>query len=208
MVNKSLTASLRARGCDAVGLCLGDGGALQVSQVTDSQLGFVGEVTGGDALLWRELLASSRVPVIASIGYSSDGSLLNVNADDAAAGAASALGAHALLLVTDTHGVLDADGSVIPVLDHAAAQALQASGVMHGGMVPKVRGALAAADRVGSHAQAVVRIVHWSDLNTALAGESVGTAILPAGASEPMGEPSDPSDLVSRRPRPVERATA
>jgi acetylglutamate kinase len=210
LVNKSLTASLRAHGCNAVGLCLGDGGALQVTKVAQSELGFVGEVTGGDARLWSELLASGRVPVIASIGFANDGLLLNVNADDAAAGAARALNAHALLLVTDTHGVLDAAGAVIPSLDQAAAQALQDAGVIHGGMVPKVRGALAAAERVGSTANAVVRIVHWSDLNRALSGEPVGTAILSTCTAQTCGgaETSGAADTASRRPRPVERATA
>lgn len=176
MVNKQLVASLRLAGCDAVGLCLGDGGALDVVPDANAALGFVGQVVGGAGALWLEILANGRMPVVASIGIGPDGALLNVNADDAGVGVATAVDAQTLVLVTDTKGVLDADGVVIPSLDGAAAEALKASGVIIGGMVPKVRSALEAADRFG----APVRIVHWTDLAAALAGNSVGTSVLPS----------------------------
>lgn len=176
LVNKQLVASLRLAGCDAVGLCLGDGGALDVVSHANPELGFVGQVVGGAGALWMELLTNGRVPVVASIGIGPDGALLNVNADDAGVGVAMAVDAQTLVLVTDTKGVLDAEGVVIPSLDAATAEALKVSGVIVGGMVPKVRSALEAAERFG----APVRIVHWTDLASALTGASVGTSVLPS----------------------------
>ena len=75
-----------------------------------------------------------------------DGVICNVNADDAAAALAGALGAH-LVLLTDTDGVWDADGQRIPTLSVAASERLIDEGVIAGGMVPKVRCALRAIGR-------------------------------------------------------------
>ncbi len=184
--NKSFTAALRSEGCNAVGLCLGDGGAAIVERHPDAALGCVGLVTGGTGDLWRELLAAGRTPVVSSIGFSAAGELLNVNADDAALGAALAVGASALVLVTDTPGVLDADGAAIPFLDEPLAQSAIESGIIHSGMVPKVNAALQAAGQLS----APVRIVHFSQISEALASSAghVGTTVS-SKRLRPMGSP-------------------
>ncbi|MCB1282433.1 MAG: acetylglutamate kinase, partial [Salinibacterium sp.] len=160
---------------------LGDGGALEVSQTSVAELGRVGTVTGGDAGLWKDLLASGRTPVVASIGLDTAGTLLNVNADDAALGAAIAVGARGLVLVTDTAGVLDADREVIGELTAERAEALIESGTIHSGMIPKVAAALAAAEQLG----APVHIVPACGLGSALAGEPIGTVVMPPSRSRP-----------------------
>ncbi len=187
-VNKSFTAALRTAGCDAVGLCLGDGGAVIVERHPDPALGCVGLVAGGTGDLWRELLASGRTPVVSSIGFSATGALLNVNADDAALGAALAVSAVALVLVTDTAGVLDSQGAVMPFLDEQLAATSIGSGIIHSGMVPKVNAALQAAGQLS----APVRIVHFSQISEALASSAghVGTTVSskrlrPSGSPEP-----------------------
>lgn len=186
--NKSFTAALQAAGCNAVGLCLGDGGAVAVERHPDATLGCVGLAAGGTGGLWRELLAAGRTPVVSSIGFSAAGELLNVNADDAALGAALAVNATSLVLVTDTQGVLDAQGAVMPFLDADLAKRLIEAGIIHGGMVPKVNAALQAAARLN----APVRIVRFSQLSAALAPSTahVGTTVTtkrlrPTGSPEP-----------------------
>jgi acetylglutamate kinase len=71
---------------------------------------------------------------------------LNINADDAAEGLAAALGARALLLLSDVPGVLGKDGGVIPEIDPVDVDDLVADGTVSGGMEAKVRAAVRASD--------------------------------------------------------------
>jgi acetylglutamate kinase len=92
------------------------------------------------------------VPVVAPLARDADGIVCNVNADDAAAGIAAGLGARQLVLLTDVDGVRDASGGRLDALTVGEAEQLIASGVIAGGMVPKVRAALAALGWDGAEA--------------------------------------------------------
>jgi len=181
MINKSLVTSINQAGGKGVGLCLGDGGleGIITSKATHYSFdpGMVGEVTGaGNAGLLRLLLREGYFPVVSSIGISTLDGFLNVNADDAAAGVAMCLKAHALVLLTDVPGVLDGQKQVIPTLNQEEIDGLIASGVISGGMVPKVRAALGASKRSG----APVHILSGNDPASLLGwarGERVGTRI-------------------------------
>ena len=141
LANKRLVAALRAHGIDAVGLSALDGGTVQAKRHTHSAtLGEVGEVAAVDPALVLALLASGRMPVLASLGDDGQGALLNLNADDVAAAIAAALPAGDLLLLSDTPGLV-LDGQVVRSLDGAAlARALGRPDVT-GGMRPKLRAA-------------------------------------------------------------------
>lgn len=152
-VNKGLVATVNAAGGRAVGLCLGDGNAIRTEKTTRFSFdpGLVGDVLpGGDPALLRTLLREKFLPVMSSIGIDSQGRMLNVNADDAAAGIASLLGASALVLMTDVPGILGADKQVIREIDAAGIEKLIESGVIHGGMIPKTRAAAATARMCGA----------------------------------------------------------
>jgi acetylglutamate kinase len=171
LVNGELVAALRSLGADAVGLTGVDGGLL-VSQ-RNLELGRVATVTGARPTLAYALLAAQLLPVIAPLALDEEGQICNVNADDAAAGLAGALHAR-LVLLTDTDGILAADGQPIRTLDELGAEQLISEGVIKGGMLPKVRGALAVlrsggsevviAD--GSQAHAVTRALTDLDFGT------------------------------------------
>jgi acetylglutamate kinase len=109
--------------------------------------GFVGEVTMADTTGVRALLDQETVPVITPLGTGSDGQLYNVNADEAAGAIARALKARKLVFLSDVPGLL-ADpkdpSSLIPTLRVAEVKKLIADGVISGGMIPKVGGALKA----------------------------------------------------------------
>lgn len=182
-VNSTLVALLLARGSSAVGLSLADGStaAARVSTKYDFDPGCVGEITGGNPRLIQTLLRAGYLPVVSSIATTCDGNLLNINADDAAAQLATLVGATALIFLTDVAGVLDSDGALIESLNEAEIESRIAQGVIHGGMIPKVRGALATAHAIG----APVIITAWRDptlLTRLVAGQRVGTAILPTGS--------------------------
>jgi acetylglutamate kinase len=141
VVNTELVATLRADGADAIGLSGVDGGLLVAARLPG--LGRVASVTGARSELLEILLAARALPVIAPLALDETGVICNVNADDAAAGLAGALGAR-LVLLTDTDGVRGADGRRIATLDVDESERLIAGGVIAGGMVPKVRCALRA----------------------------------------------------------------
>jgi acetylglutamate kinase len=142
VVNSELVAALRDEGCDAVGLSGVDGGLLIGRRLPD--VGLVATVTGVRRDLIDSLLVAGQVPVVAPLARDEDGVVCNVNADDAAAGLAAGLGARQLVLMTDVDGVRDAAGRKLDSVDAAQAEALIADGTIRGGMVPKVRAALAA----------------------------------------------------------------
>lgn len=135
VINAELVAILRSAGADAVGLSGVDGGLLVAERIPS--LGRVATVTGARGALLATLLAAGALPVMAPLALDQDGVICNVNADDAAAGLAGALGAR-LILLTDTDGVRGADGQRIARLTDRETEALIASGVISGGMVPKV----------------------------------------------------------------------
>ncbi len=180
-VNKALTGLIQSCGVPAVGLCLGDGRTCTTvkAQGFGFDPGRVGEVTDGDPTLLHAILDSGCLPVIAPIGFDEAGLPLNVNADDAAGAIVAIVGAAALVLLTDVPGVLDESGNVVGQLGPDDVERLIQEGVIHGGMIPKVRGAQKAAQ--AANAPAIIASWTNADALTRLArGQSVGTQILPA----------------------------
>jgi len=179
LVNAELVAALRGLGADAVGLTGIDGGLLDCRR--QPALGRVATVQGARPSLLYALFAAGMLPVIAPLAQDEKGEVCNVNADDVAAGLAGALHAR-LVLLTDTDGVRDAAGRPIRALDEPAAERLIADGVIDGGMLPKVRGALAALRSGGSEvviadggaAQALQRALENGSFGTRLRLSSAG----------------------------------
>ena len=150
VVNSELVAALRDAGCDAVGLSGVDGGLLIGQRLPD--VGLVATVTGVRRDLLDQLRVGGQVPVVAPLARDEQGVVCNVNADDAAAGIAAGLGARQLVLMTDVDGIRGTDGHRLDTITPAEAEALIADGTIGGGMVPKVRAALAALAWEGSEA--------------------------------------------------------
>ncbi len=142
VVNSELVAGLRDLGVDAVGLSGVDGGLLIAERVAG--LGFVAHVVGLRRDLIDAILVGGQVPVVAPLARDEDGIVCNVNADDVAAGIAGGLGARQLVLMTDVDGVRDEHGRKLDSLTVDEADDLITRGVIAGGMVPKIRAALAA----------------------------------------------------------------
>jgi acetylglutamate kinase len=147
--------ALHSVGVRAVGLTGADAG-IGLSEIAahftsaagqNVDLGLVGQPAGGPVTLLQDLTTHGYVPVIASIGVTADGTLLNVNADTLAGHLAGALGADRLLIAGGTAGVLDAAGATIASMTTDDVDAMIASGEAHSGMVAKLtacRAALAA----------------------------------------------------------------
>lgn len=150
-VGPSIVSRLTALGAGAIGLSGEDGPTLLV-RPHGAEHGLVGDVDQVNTEPVDAILAQGRIPVVASIGIGYDGLAYNVNADAVAADLAVALGATKLMLLTDVRGVQDRDGSLISAVDAERARELMTSGVVTGGMIPKVAAAVrAAAGGVATH---------------------------------------------------------
>ncbi len=139
-VNKSLAADLSALGGKAVGLCGIDGGLIKVHQKNE-KLGHVGEIDEINTKILDDLLDGGFIPVISSIGIDDDGNPYNINADTAAAKIAAALHAESMVVMSNINGVLrdkDDENSLISQMSLADAEELKKSGIIAGGMIPKV----------------------------------------------------------------------
>jgi acetylglutamate kinase len=178
-IGPELVGMLNHLGGEAFGMSGEDGPTLLVKPREaegGEDLGFVGDVVQVNPQPIEALLDQGRIPVVASIGLGYDGQAYNVNADSVAAELAVALRATKLMLLTDVDGVRDADGSLISELDAERAQRLIATGVIKGGMIPKVMAATRALD--GTEAVHIIdgRVPH-SLLLELLTETGVGTML-------------------------------
>ncbi len=182
LVNKQLVGSLIQAGIRAVGLSGVDGALIQ-AHVSDPSLGQVGEIEAIDTAVLESLLSHGFLPVVATgaVNPSKEGAgpILNVNADTAAARIAAALGADALIFLSDVPGVLNAEGQLIPRLSRGATTDLLAGDTITGGMIPKLESMLEALDRVsavhildGRRPGALASILSESPQGTVILGES------------------------------------
>ena len=143
LVNKRIVTAINAAGGHAVGLSGVDGGLLEC-RIADETLGFVGEPVAVHPGALVALRDAGLVPVVSSIGYvPGEGvhQLVNVNADTVAGNISAAVGARALVFLTDVEGVHGRDG-IAAELDAATAARWIADGIISGGMIPKVQACL------------------------------------------------------------------
>ena len=141
-VNKRLVRYLLAAGVDAQGLSGVDRGLVRARQMQHESIdmGFTGEVVSVRREVIADLIERGVTPVIApvSVGKCSN---YNLNADPVAGAIAAAIGAHEVVFISNVSGVL-ADGVREGTLTRSQALDLIESGVIHGGMIPKVNTAL------------------------------------------------------------------
>jgi acetylglutamate kinase len=144
--NTALVAAIGTAGGRAVGLTGADAFIGRSTRATrfrtvsgeEVDLGSVGQPDSIDVSLLEQLTRLGYIPVIASIGVTVEGELLNVNADTLAGHLAAALRATRLTIAGGTAGVLDADGRTIAHLSADDMDAMVASGAAHSGMVAKL----------------------------------------------------------------------
>ena len=186
-INGGLAAEIESLGGRAHGLSAREAGVLHVrphvAQTREGpvDLGFVGDVVRVDAAPLRELIDDETIPVVAPIGRGEDGEAYNVNADTAAGEIAAALQAEKLVFLTDVTGILENpadESSLISTVRVDEVQGLIDTGVLQGGMIPKVRAGVRSV-RAGVRKTHIVdgRIPH-SLLLEFFTDEGVGSQIL------------------------------
>ncbi|NPA31995.1 MAG: acetylglutamate kinase [Aquificae bacterium] len=146
--------------------------------VPREDIGFVGEITDVNEELIFTLLEHNFIPVIAPIGVGDEGEAYNINADIAASEIASELRAEKLIYLTDTQGVKDEKGNLIPTLKKSEAERLIREGVIREGMIPKVRSALRALDRGVKKVHIIDGRIRHSILLEVFTKEGIGTEVV------------------------------
>jgi len=194
-VNKSIVNLINNHGGRAVGLTGKDGSliyaeklhvsrnsddpAIKASEVID--LGHVGKVSSVDTSVIDMLIHSDFIPVIAPIGVGKDGESYNINADLVAGKIAEVLQAEKLILLTNTAGLLDADGKLLTGLNAKQVNDLIDEGVIYGGMLPKIGCALDAVQAGVTTAHIIDGRVQHAVLLEMFTDEGVGTLIRGGG---------------------------
>jgi acetylglutamate kinase len=181
-INKEIVRRIQLTGAAALGLSGVDGHLIEAKPVANShEVGLVGDVTKVNAELIQGIVNMGYIPVIAPVGLGADGGQrYNINADTAAGAVASHLGVEQMVVVTDVPGIMktiDGKKQVLPVVSVAEIEEMIVSGEIYGGMIPKVRAAIAC---IQGKVQEVV-IVNGSEpnvLSKVLKGTGIGTRIV------------------------------
>jgi acetylglutamate kinase len=182
-VNKDIVLRINRHGQPAVGLCGDDGLLFRVDTMEGpggEDIGYVGRIERVNIGV-IEHIAEDYIPVIASIGADRNGRSHNVNADEAAAAVARALGAYKLMFLTDVPGWLRDPGDPSSVVSETGADEVeQALEVVGGGMRPKLQACLDAIHGGVSYAHIVDGRVPHSVLLELFTDAGQGTKIRPA----------------------------
>ena len=141
-LNKDIVGILLHKGGKAIGLCGVDSGLLRAKK-TDKDLGFVGDVTEVNPDILTTLLDQNFIPVVSTVALGEDGdqARYNINADTAAAKIAVALKAEKFVQLTNVPGILrniEDPTTLIKRIERTAIGSLKATGVIAGGMIPKI----------------------------------------------------------------------
>lgn len=180
-VNKDIVLRLGRHGQPAVGLCGDDGMLLTAERIAGPEgedLGNVGRIVEVDTGV-LDHVAEDYIPVVASIAADADGQSMNVNADEAAAAVARALGAEKIVFLTDVAGWLADAGNEESVISEATVdQVERALDAIDGGMAPKLRACVDAVSGGVSSAHIVDGRVEHSLLLEIFTVDGCGTKIV------------------------------
>ena len=187
LINKYAGGHIRA-----VGLTGKDGGLIRAKKLDIEEyfkemgdfiptelldLGHVGEVEFVDTQILKHLEEDYYIPVIAPIGFDSNGNAYNINADFVASAIAGTIKAEKAIFLTDIEGLKDKNGNVISSITKEEIINLIENGTITGGMIPKVKACIKALENGVKKAHILDgRILH-SVLLEIFTQEGIGTEI-------------------------------
>jgi len=163
-----------------VGLSGIDGGIIE-AKIKNEALGFVGQITKIRTQPITDLLEKNYIPVISTVASDRQGNVYNINGDTAAAYIAGALGAERLIMMTDIAGILtdkDDPSTLIPHITIEEARKLYDSGVISGGMIPKVDCCIEALEKGVNNVIIMDGRIPHSILMELLTDEGAGTMVM------------------------------
>jgi acetylglutamate kinase len=188
-INANIVSLIAKCGARGVGLSGSDGNLIIAKKMDiqrvevggvekDVDLGHVGEIEWIDPALLNTLLDKSYIPVVAPIAIDRHGGSLNINADTAAGDIAIALKAYKLINMTDVDGVMDAKRTMVyRKLSMTEANAMQKSGAIGEGMIPKVGSLLKAMENGVNFAHIINGNIEHNLILELFTRDGVGTMI-------------------------------
>jgi len=189
LVNKDIVNLINRNGGSAVGLTGKDGDLIHAKRMVFKQtspemeapeiidIGHVGEIESINTSVVDLLLQGNFIPVIAPIGVGEDGQSYNINADVVAGKMAEILAAEKLIILTNAAGLLNAKGEILTGLSIADVDKLVGDGVIHSGMLPKIRAALDAVNSGVKNAHIIDGRVEHAVLLEIFTDQGMGTLI-------------------------------
>ena len=183
-INKGLVRKLSSHGVKAMGLSGLDGSMLKVTKKMlddGTNLGYVGEVKRVDTNIIENALNDDYVPIICPIGFDKEYLPYNINADDAAYAIATAVKAAKLAFLTDVEGLyenFEDKNSLISEITVDDAEKLLSTGLITGGMIPKLSNCIQAIHDGVSRVHILDGRIPHSLLLEIFTHKGVGTAII------------------------------
>ena len=179
-INKTLVNLIQMKGGHAVGLSGIDGGIIE-AKMKNEALGYVGEITKVRPQPINDLLEKHYIPVVSTVASDRQGNTYNINGDTAAAWIAGALNAERLIMMTDIAGILmdkDDPSTLIPAITVSEARKLYDTGVISGGMIPKVDCCIEALEQGVENVTIMDGRIPHSILMELLTDEGAGTMVM------------------------------
>ncbi|MBQ8107616.1 MAG: acetylglutamate kinase [Ruminococcus sp.] len=178
-LNKELVSALQTHGGSALGLCGCDGRMIVADKMLGNvDYGYVGEIKKITTKPIIDAINNGYVPIISTVAVGDDGESYNINADTAASRIASCLRAEKLILMTDIVGLLkdkDDDSTLIPQVNVSEVPFLKKSGIISGGMIPKIDCCVEAVRRGVKRTSIIDGRIPHSILIELLTNEGIGT---------------------------------
>jgi len=188
-INKQIVTAINTAGGFAVGLSGKDGHMISAKKLhrlkkdPDSNiekildLGFVGQPSKINPHILNNFEQSDIIPVIAPIGVGDKGETFNINADMVAGAISASLKASRLIMLTDVEGVLDKNKKLLPEINIKETKQLINSGIISGGMIPKLETCLKAVEEGVEGAVIIDGRVQHSILLELFTSHGAGTII-------------------------------
>lgn len=182
-VNKELVTLVESLGVQAVGISGKDGGLLQCHKKLSKgeDIGYVGDIEKVNPKVLQDLLEKDFLPIVFPIGFDTNFDSYNINADDAACAIATAINAEKLVFLTDIEGVFvdpTDKTTLISEMDINEAQEFIDSGVVGGGMLPKLTNCIEAMKNGVARVHMLDGRVEHCLLLEFFTEKGIGTAIL------------------------------
>ena len=180
-VNRDIVGAINVHGPHAVGVS-GEDGGLITAAARNPELGFVGDVSSINPTLLAKLLSEGLIPVMSTIGADATGQAYNINADTVAGAVAEALKAEKVVYLTDVAGLYEDFDDKKSLIRRATISELQEkidSGLLSGGMIPKIEACVRAVENGVSSAHLLDGRVPHVSLLELFTDLGIGTMIVP-----------------------------
>jgi len=173
-INGKIVSSICKKGGKAIGLSGRDSFCI-ISEKVEGRVGKVKKVKGE---VIEKIIQSGFIPVFSPVTTTEDGISLNTNADEVACEIAISISSEKLILLTDEEGVIGKNNQILKTITKEEAEELIKEGIIHGGMIPKVRLAIKAIENGVKKVHIISGLIQHSVLLEIFTDQGIGTEIV------------------------------